>query len=107
MMLRDAWKRFGPWTDRQYALDKMSLSDLVGAYFTHYSIQVYLLLALILGVLAVATAASPTLPLVAVVATLVIYPFAEYVAHRFVLHSTLLYRWPATAKVWKRIHYDH
>jgi sterol desaturase/sphingolipid hydroxylase (fatty acid hydroxylase superfamily) len=42
----------------------------------------------------------------AAVAVLV-YPFAEYVLHRFVLHSTLLYRSPLTVSLWRRIHYDH
>ena len=27
--------------------------------------------------------------------------------HRWVLHATWLYKSPLTAKVWKRIHYDH
>jgi sterol desaturase/sphingolipid hydroxylase (fatty acid hydroxylase superfamily) len=35
------------------------------------------------------------------------YRFAEYVLHRFVLHSRLLYRSLRTVALWKRIHYDH
>ena len=35
----------GPWSGRKYFLDKMTLRDLVIAYFTYYGILVYLLLA--------------------------------------------------------------
>lgn len=92
---------------RRYQLDKMTLRELIVAYFTHYSIQVYLLLALASMAVAVALAPSWREPLIGVVLALVLYPLFEYLLHRFVLHGEFLYRRAWTAKVWKRIHYDH
>jgi sterol desaturase/sphingolipid hydroxylase (fatty acid hydroxylase superfamily) len=96
-----------PWAGREYRLDKMSLRELVVAYFTHYSIQVYLLLAVVAIVLTAFTAPGWREPLTGVVLTLFLYPLFEYLLHRFVLHGRFLYKLPWTAKVWKRIHYDH
>ena len=98
---------WGPWSDRTYFLDKMTLADLVRAYFTHYSIQAYILLA----VLAIAASAFFADgwggPLAAAILVVLLYPFVEYVVHRHLLHSHMLFKHKATAKVWKRIHYDH
>ena len=44
-----------PWSEREYRLDKMTLRELLVAYFTHYSIQVYLLLAVVAAGLAAYT----------------------------------------------------
>jgi sterol desaturase/sphingolipid hydroxylase (fatty acid hydroxylase superfamily) len=44
---------------------------------------------------------------VAVLLTVFFYPLVEYVLHRFVLHSKLLYRNAITAPIWRRLHYDH
>lgn len=93
--------------DRRYQLDKMTLRELVVAYFTHYSIQVYLLLAILAIVAAALTAPSWREPLIGAVLALLLYPFFEYALHRWVLHGRFLYKWRWTAKVWKRIHYDH
>lgn len=95
------------WSDKKYELDKMTLRDLVVAYFTHYSIVVYLALAVV-GIVASAwLAPNVWAPLRGVVLVLILYPLVEYVLHRWVLHATWLYKSPLTAKVWKRIHYDH
>ncbi len=96
-----------PWIHKRYQLDKMSLRELVIAYFTHYSIIVYYLLASLSLAAAIRWAENWTGPLLAVGLTLLVYPFAEYLLHRFVLHSRFLYRSPLTARIWKRIHYDH
>jgi sterol desaturase/sphingolipid hydroxylase (fatty acid hydroxylase superfamily) len=94
-------------TDQRHRLDKMSLGDLVAAYFAHYTILTYLVLA------AAAIASSAALstgwgePVAGVTAALLVYPIAEYGLHRWVLHGRFLYRWAWTARVWKRIHYDH
>lgn len=50
---------------------------------------------------------SPVLLGLSVFATLIAYPFVEYSVHRFILHGRYLYRFPWTAALWKRIHYDH
>lgn len=99
--------RINPWQGRKYLLDKMTLSDLLSAFFMHYSIQVYLLLAVLATAFAVTFAPSWHGPVSAAVAVLVLYPLAEYALHRWVLHSQLLYKSAMTASVWKRIHYDH
>src|SRR3954453_5664775 len=99
--------RFSPWHGRKYFLDKMTLGDLVVAYFAHHSIQVYLLAAAVWASFAVAPAPSPREPLLAVVVVAMLYPLVEYALHRWVLHNRLLYKSLWTAKVWKRIHYDH
>jgi sterol desaturase/sphingolipid hydroxylase (fatty acid hydroxylase superfamily) len=83
------------------------LRELVVAYFTHYSIQVYLLLAIVSAAVAASLAPSWREPLTGAVLALLSYPFFEYLLHRFVLHGRFLYRQAWTAKVWKRIHYDH
>ena len=95
------------WSDKKYELDKMTLRDLVVAYFTHYSIVVYLALAVVGIVAAAWLAPSAWPPLRGVVLVLILYPLVEYVLHRWVLHATWLYKSALTAKVWKRIHYDH
>ena len=99
-----AWGLSG---DRDYRLDKMTLKDLVGAFFTHYAILVYILLTLAcIGLTAHFTTAWWQ-PIAGIVATAIVYPFAEYILHRFVLHSRFMYKREATSPVWKRIHYDH
>lgn len=98
---------WGPWAERKYFLDKMTLRDLMVAFFTHYSILTYLVLAVGGIVWTVSFATSFWPPVLAVVITWMLYPLVEYVLHRFVLHSQLLYKSAMTAKVWKRIHYDH
>lgn len=99
--------RFGTWAGQKYQLDKMSLSDLVVAYFTHYSIQVYLVLAILSIAATFYLAEGWGRPVVAALAVLALYPLVEYVLHRYVLHARFLYKSRLTAKVWKRIHYDH
>jgi sterol desaturase/sphingolipid hydroxylase (fatty acid hydroxylase superfamily) len=99
--------RPSPRLERKRFLDKMTLGDLVVAYFAHYSIQVYLGLAVAATALAVASAPGWRQPLAAVAVIILLYPLVEYVVHRWLLHSRFLYRQAWTAKVWKRIHYDH
>lgn len=97
----------GPWSGRKYFLDKMTLRDLVIAYFTYYGIIVYLLLAS-LGVWLTFSMAEGWLPVALAAAVIVpLYPAVWYALHRWVLHGQMLYRLPWTARVWKRIHYDH
>ena len=98
---------WGPWSKRRYHLDKMSLADLIRAFFTHYSIQVYLVLMVAAAVLAATYAKSWIAPVAAAVITVAIYPLVEYLVHRFVLHSHFMFKSKATSAIWKRIHYDH
>lgn len=99
--------KFGVWSGRKYFLDKMSLGDLVKAYFTHYAILIYLTLAAGAIGVSVALAEAAMAPLLSAVAVILLYPLVEYLLHRFVLHARFLYKSPLTAKLWKRIHFDH
>ena len=96
-----------PWSSRRYFLDKMTLRDLVWAYVTYPAIQIYALLSVVGIGLAVHWGGSPLRLLAATAVTLLIYPLVEYLLHRFLLHGRLLYRFPQTAALRKRIHFDH
>jgi sterol desaturase/sphingolipid hydroxylase (fatty acid hydroxylase superfamily) len=99
--------RFGFWKNRTHNLSRMSLGDLVAAFATYPSVHAYL------GVTAVSLYfvwhwyESPLPLLAAIGLTILIYPLVWYALHRWVLHSQFLYKSPLTAKVWKRIHFDH
>lgn len=99
--------RVGPWSGHKYFLNKMTLRDLILAYFTHHSILTYLILIAASLWLTVTTAAEPWGPIVAATVIALVYPLVEYLMHRYVLHAKFLYRHQATAALWKRIHYDH
>ena len=90
-------------------LGQMSLNELIVAYATYPSVIFYALLLIACAVGAVWAGAlqTPWRTAAAMVAIVLIYPFYEYVLHRFLLHNRVLYKSPLTAAVWKRIHYDH
>lgn len=95
------------WTGRSYDLGKMSFRDLTVAFATYYAIPAYLIVAAVSGAIAFHTAQS-WLPLAeSAVAVILVYPFAWYLIHRFILHSRSLYKSKWTAASWKRIHFDH
>lgn len=93
--------------ERRYLLDKMSLRDLCVAYLRHHAIQTYVALAVAAITVSWMMATSLVPIVIAVIVVGLIYPFAWYLLHRFVLHGSWLYRSPLTASVWKRIHFDH
>jgi sterol desaturase/sphingolipid hydroxylase (fatty acid hydroxylase superfamily) len=99
-------RRAGIW-NRAHYLDRMTLRELVVAYFQYYAIQAYLLLAA--ASIAVAAWAPPTLlqGTAAALLAILVYPLVWYLLHRFVLHGRWMWKSPLTAKTWKRIHYDH
>ncbi|MFA6117933.1 MAG: sterol desaturase family protein [Sphingomonas sp.] len=85
----------------------MTLGELVRAYLGHYTILCYLALtAASIG----AWLWSPA-PLLQTVATILLvvlcYPLVWYALHRWVLHCHWMFKVPALAGLWKRIHYDH
>lgn len=95
------------WKGRKHYLDKMTLSELVEAYFCYPAIQTYLFLAIISGGLTIYFAESIPPILFSVIAVIVVYPVVWYLLHRFILHGKFLYKSPLTAPTWKRIHFDH
>lgn len=96
-----AWKKQG------YLLDRMSLRDLVRAYFTYPTIQIYLLLTAGSVWLTLQHAFDPLRLAIAMAATILVYPLVWYLLHRFILHGRWLYKSSSTAALWKRIHFDH
>ncbi len=92
---------------RDYRLDRMSLGELWVAYLLHPAIQVYIVLAGGGAYLAWRWAESLAPVAFAGLAAVLVYPLVWYLLHRFVLHGSFLYRSPWTARVWKRIHFDH
>lgn len=99
--------KIGFWKHRTYNLARMSLSELIAAYFTYPSILLYLALAALSAAVAAYGADGPWPPVAAVLLTALVYPAVEYLLHRFVLHGRYLYKSPWTAATWKRIHFDH
>ena len=99
------------WYREKYHLDRMGFRELVWAYVSYPSIQVYAILLVGSIVMAMVmyphVSVSPIRLLGCILATLLAYPFVEYTVHRFILHGRYLYRSPWTAALWKRIHYDH
>jgi sterol desaturase/sphingolipid hydroxylase (fatty acid hydroxylase superfamily) len=95
------------WKTRTHYLDRMTMAELIRAYFLYPAIEVYL--ALIAASLALAYYWHDSFVRLLVVALVVIaiYPMVEYLLHRFVLHGSYLYKSPLTAALWKRIHFDH
>ena len=96
-----------PFWKRSHYLDRMTLVELVRAYFQHYTIMAYLALsALAIGAFLIWPAA-PLSTLAAVGAAAVIYPLVWHLLHQYVLHSQWMWRHKWLCPTWKRIHYDH
>ena len=102
-----AFLRSALWDGRKHYLDRMTVPDLVRAYFAFPAIQGYLGLGVLSTVAAIYYWPGFLAALAAVVVTIFIYGLVWYVLHRFVLHGRYLYKSPLTASVWKRIHFDH
>jgi sterol desaturase/sphingolipid hydroxylase (fatty acid hydroxylase superfamily) len=98
--------RPGIWR-RSHYLNRMTLPELVRAYFQYYAIQAYLVLAALSGVVAYEHPIGIGRSLGVVAAAIMLYPLVWYVLHRWVLHGRWLFKSRFTAAVWKRIHYDH
>ncbi len=98
--------KIGMWNKRHH-LNKMTLRDLVIAYFQYYAIQGYIVLAVAAAVVAALYPPSLMAGTVATVFAIFAYPLVWYTLHRFVLHGKWMFKSPLTARTWKRIHYDH
>jgi len=97
------------WRGRSFDLGRMTLTELVRAFATYYAIQAYVVLAAIAGGLVIAwrEPGGAFGVFAAIVIAFLVYPLVWYGLHRFVLHGRYLYKSPLTAKLWKRIHFDH
>ncbi|XHS03151.1 hypothetical protein ACFB49_47750 [Sphingomonas sp. DBB INV C78] len=98
--------RTGFW-NRSHHLDRMTLRELVVAYFQYPAIMAYLAVA----ALAIGAWAWRPASLVETLASIfiasMIYPLVWYCLHRWVLHSKWMWKSKLLAPTWKRIHYDH
>lgn len=98
------------WSGRAHDLGQMDLKALSRVFFPYPAIMVYLAIATASAVASVwlAVLGGGWLRLgIAAVAGVLIWPLAWYLLHRFVLHGRWLYKSKLTAKLWKRIHFDH
>ena len=95
------------WDGRTHHLDKMTLRELVKAYFAFSAIQIYLVVSTIAAGFFISLAGNPWQLLLIAGLSPFFYGFVWYLLHRYVLHGHLLYKSPLTAPVWKRIHFDH
>src|SRR5262245_39893072 len=87
----------------------MDMNDLIRAFAMYPTVHAYVALAAIsLGVTAYLLPSASLVGLaVAVLLAILVYPFAWYLIHRYMLHGQYLYKSRWTAPVWKRIHFDH
>ena len=92
---------------RSHYLNRMTLRELVVAYFQYYTIRTYLAIAAV--AFGIAVWSPPTLVQAAAIIVFVAlaYPLVWYCLHRWVLHSKWMWKVPFLASTWKRIHYDH
>ncbi len=91
----------------KHRLDAMGLRDLWLAFICHATVQVYAVLTGVSLALLSQMAIRPGAFIACVALGIAIYPLAWYLLHRYVLHGRYLYRFKATAALWKRIHFDH
>lgn len=98
--------RGGFWT-RSHHLDRMSLRGLAVAYFQHHAILTYVALASVSVAIFAEYPSTPLATALSIGLVVLAYPLVWYVLHRWVLHSRWMFKVPALAGVWKRIHYDH
>lgn len=73
----------------------------------HRSFSLYTLLAVVSLMIAFLTMQVWWHSLGAALLVAAAYPVVEFLLHRFVLHNRHLYRFPLTAKLWRRLHYQH
>ncbi len=92
---------------RAHYLNRMTMRELVVAYFQHPAIIAYLVLTVALIGLAIAFPATPGEVIASIAVASLAYPFSWYCIHRFILHGGWMYKHPVTAASWKRTHYDH
>ncbi len=92
---------------KKYNLNKMSLKELVSAYFQYYAIQAYIVAGFVSVYITIEFYTEATPIIVGPLMVVMVYPLVWYILHRFVLHGKWMYKSPLTAKVWKRIHFDH
>ena len=97
----------GAFWRREHHLDRMTLRELIVAYFQYPAIIAYLGCALAAAALWAWRPATAGQTAGAIGAAILLFPVVWYGLHRFVLHGSWMYKLPIFAATWKRIHYDH
>ncbi len=92
---------------KEHHLDRMTLRELVIAYFQYPAIIAYLVCAVAAIVAYYRYPATPVETAAAAAVAVFVYPLVWYCLHRWVLHSRWMFKVPFLAATWKRIHYDH
>lgn len=95
------------WGLKYSNLEPLTPNAFLRAFTDHYTIPLYGSVAL--GALIVFLLSGSPLWMLALAFALavVFYPLVEYVLHRWLLHTTFLCRSRLTARIWRRLHYDH
>ena len=93
--------------NRAHYLDRMDFRQLCVAYFQHYTIIAYLVLAAASVVVWALYPATLVETLASIALATLAWPMVWYGLHRWVLHGSWMYKLPFFAATWKRIHYDH
>ncbi len=96
-----------PFWKRSHYLDRMTIRDLIFAYFQHYTIISYLGLTALCAVIFAFNPAALLPTALSVLAAIVVYPLVWHLLHQFVLHGQWMYKFKFMSATWKRIHYDH
>ena len=92
---------------KDHHLDRMTLRELVIAYFQYPAIIGYLASAVVAIALWFRYPAPLLQTIAAIAVAVLVYPLVWYCLHRWVLHSRWMFKVPVLAATWKRIHYDH
>jgi sterol desaturase/sphingolipid hydroxylase (fatty acid hydroxylase superfamily) len=92
---------------RSHYFDKMSLAELVRAYFAHYTVIVYMLLCVASGALLYRFPVSWHMALGSFFIVWLLWHAIWYGIHRWIMHGQWMYKSKFLAQTWKRIHYDH
>jgi sterol desaturase/sphingolipid hydroxylase (fatty acid hydroxylase superfamily) len=92
---------------REHHLDRMTLRQLIVAYFQYPAIIAYLGGAAIAAGVFVYRPATIAQTAGSIVTAILLFPIVWYMLHRWVLHGSWMYKIKPLAGTWKRIHYDH
>lgn len=95
------------WAATYCSATPLGAGEFLAAYLSYYAIALYLAVAAVSGVLAGLYAESVWQLVVPPAAVVLVYPFVEFLVHKYVLHNRLMYRSSVTAGMWRRLHYDH
>src|SRR5918993_501336 len=81
-----------PFWKRSHYLDRMTLRDLVAAYFQHYTIVAYLSIAALCVIVWAIYPAGVWQTLGAIAAAVFFYPLGWHLLHQYVLHGQWMYK---------------